>query len=77
MIRQGRPEYDATVGAMACFQREFNGRQPAILPSPRLLSSILPASTNRRCACCSAAMLCVSSSRPIWQGWKPTGNGAS
>jgi NAD(P)-dependent dehydrogenase (short-subunit alcohol dehydrogenase family) len=28
MIRQGRPEYDATVGAAARFQREYNGRQP-------------------------------------------------
>ena len=28
MIRQGRPEYDATVGATARFQCEFNGRQP-------------------------------------------------
>jgi NAD(P)-dependent dehydrogenase (short-subunit alcohol dehydrogenase family) len=28
MIRQGRLEYDATVGATARFQREFNGKQP-------------------------------------------------
>ena len=27
-IQEGRPEYDATVGATARFQREFNGRQP-------------------------------------------------
>ena len=27
-IREGRPEYDATVGATARFQRDFNGRQP-------------------------------------------------
>src|SRR6202046_2563591 len=27
-IRQGRPEYDATVGATARFQRDFNGKQP-------------------------------------------------
>ena len=28
MIREGRPEYDATVGATARFQREFSGKQP-------------------------------------------------
>jgi NAD(P)-dependent dehydrogenase (short-subunit alcohol dehydrogenase family) len=28
MIRDGRPEYDATVGAMARYQRDYNGRQP-------------------------------------------------
>ena len=27
-IREGRPEYDATVGAAARFQRDFNGKQP-------------------------------------------------
>jgi NAD(P)-dependent dehydrogenase (short-subunit alcohol dehydrogenase family) len=27
-IREGRSEYDATVGATARFQREFNGKQP-------------------------------------------------
>lgn len=27
-LREGRPEYDATVGATARFQREYNGRQP-------------------------------------------------
>jgi NAD(P)-dependent dehydrogenase (short-subunit alcohol dehydrogenase family) len=27
-IREGRPEYDSTVGAMARYQREFNGAQP-------------------------------------------------
>src|ERR1700678_2767409 len=27
-IREGRPEYDATVGATARFQRDFNGRPP-------------------------------------------------
>jgi NAD(P)-dependent dehydrogenase (short-subunit alcohol dehydrogenase family) len=27
-IREGRPEYDTTVGATARFQRDFNGRQP-------------------------------------------------
>jgi NAD(P)-dependent dehydrogenase (short-subunit alcohol dehydrogenase family) len=28
VIRQGRPDYDATVGAVARFQRDFDGRQP-------------------------------------------------
>ncbi len=28
MLRDGRPEYDATVGATARFQREFDGKQP-------------------------------------------------
>jgi NAD(P)-dependent dehydrogenase (short-subunit alcohol dehydrogenase family) len=28
MIRQGRPEYDATVGATARFQHDYNGKQP-------------------------------------------------
>jgi NAD(P)-dependent dehydrogenase (short-subunit alcohol dehydrogenase family) len=27
-IRDGRPEYDSTVGAMARFQRDYNGKQP-------------------------------------------------
>ena len=27
-LREGRPEYDATVGAAARFQREYNGKQP-------------------------------------------------
>ena len=27
-IHEGRPEYDATVGATARFQRDFNGKQP-------------------------------------------------
>jgi len=27
-IREGRPEYDATVGKIARFQRDFNGKQP-------------------------------------------------
>src|ERR1700674_2028881 len=27
-IREGRPEYDATVGKTAQFQREYNGKQP-------------------------------------------------
>src|SRR6267378_4907913 len=27
-IREGRPEYDATVGTTARFQRDFNGKQP-------------------------------------------------
>jgi NAD(P)-dependent dehydrogenase (short-subunit alcohol dehydrogenase family) len=27
-IREGRPEYDSTVGATARFQRDYNGRQP-------------------------------------------------
>jgi NAD(P)-dependent dehydrogenase (short-subunit alcohol dehydrogenase family) len=27
-IRDGRPEYDATVGKIARFQRDFNGKQP-------------------------------------------------
>jgi len=27
-IREGRPEYDATVGQIARFQRDFNGKQP-------------------------------------------------
>jgi NAD(P)-dependent dehydrogenase (short-subunit alcohol dehydrogenase family) len=27
-IREGRPEYDATVGAMARYQRDYNGAQP-------------------------------------------------
>lgn len=27
-IREGRPEYDATVGKVARFQRDFNGKQP-------------------------------------------------
>ena len=27
-LREGRPEYDATVGKTARFQREFNGKQP-------------------------------------------------
>jgi NAD(P)-dependent dehydrogenase (short-subunit alcohol dehydrogenase family) len=27
-IREGRPEYEATVGAVARFQRDYNGRQP-------------------------------------------------
>src|SRR6266478_4573285 len=27
-IREGRPEYDSTVGATARFQRDFNGKQP-------------------------------------------------
>jgi len=27
-IRAGRPEYDSTVGRMARFQRDFNGKQP-------------------------------------------------
>jgi NAD(P)-dependent dehydrogenase (short-subunit alcohol dehydrogenase family) len=27
-IRDGRPEYDATVGAVARFQRDYNGKQP-------------------------------------------------
>ena len=27
-IREGHPEYDATVGATARFQRDFNGKQP-------------------------------------------------
>ena len=27
-IREGRPEYDATVGKTARFQRDFNGKQP-------------------------------------------------
>ena len=27
-LREGRPEYDATVGATVRFQRHFNGRQP-------------------------------------------------
>lgn len=27
-IREGRPEYDVTVGATARFQRDFNGKQP-------------------------------------------------
>jgi NAD(P)-dependent dehydrogenase (short-subunit alcohol dehydrogenase family) len=27
-IRQGRPEYDATVGATARFQHDYNGKQP-------------------------------------------------
>jgi NAD(P)-dependent dehydrogenase (short-subunit alcohol dehydrogenase family) len=27
-LREGRPEYDATVGATARFQRSYNGRQP-------------------------------------------------
>jgi NAD(P)-dependent dehydrogenase (short-subunit alcohol dehydrogenase family) len=27
-LREGRPEYDATVGATVRFQRNFNGRQP-------------------------------------------------
>ncbi|MBI4779698.1 MAG: SDR family NAD(P)-dependent oxidoreductase [Oscillatoriophycideae cyanobacterium NC_groundwater_1537_Pr4_S-0.65um_50_18] len=28
VIREGRPEYDATVGAVARFQRDYNGIQP-------------------------------------------------
>jgi NAD(P)-dependent dehydrogenase (short-subunit alcohol dehydrogenase family) len=28
MIRHGRPEYDATVGATARFQHDYNGKQP-------------------------------------------------
>ena len=28
VIRQGNPAYDATVGATARFQREYNGKQP-------------------------------------------------
>jgi NAD(P)-dependent dehydrogenase (short-subunit alcohol dehydrogenase family) len=28
VIREGRPEYDATVGAIARFQRDYDGRQP-------------------------------------------------
>jgi hypothetical protein len=27
-IREGRPEYDATVGRVARFQRDYNGAQP-------------------------------------------------
>ena len=27
-VREGRPEYDSTVGATARFQRDYNGRQP-------------------------------------------------
>jgi NAD(P)-dependent dehydrogenase (short-subunit alcohol dehydrogenase family) len=27
-LRPGRPEYDATVGAAARFQRDYNGKQP-------------------------------------------------
>jgi NAD(P)-dependent dehydrogenase (short-subunit alcohol dehydrogenase family) len=27
-IENGRPEYDATVGAVARYQRDYNGRQP-------------------------------------------------
>ncbi|MGA9672716.1 MAG: oxidoreductase [Terracidiphilus sp.] len=27
-LREGRPEYDATVGAAARFQRDYNGKQP-------------------------------------------------
>jgi hypothetical protein len=27
-LREGRPEYDATVGAATRFQREYNGKQP-------------------------------------------------
>ncbi len=27
-LREGRPEYDSTVGATARFQREYNGKQP-------------------------------------------------
>jgi len=27
-LKEGRPEYDATVGAMARFQRDYNGKQP-------------------------------------------------
>src|SRR6202790_1709426 len=27
-LREGRPEYDATVGKTARFQRDFNGKQP-------------------------------------------------
>jgi len=27
-IREGRPEYDSTIGAVAHFQRDFNGAQP-------------------------------------------------
>ena len=27
-IREGRPEYDATVGKTARFQRDYNGKQP-------------------------------------------------
>jgi NAD(P)-dependent dehydrogenase (short-subunit alcohol dehydrogenase family) len=28
VLREGRPEYEATVGAIARFQRDFDGRQP-------------------------------------------------
>ena len=27
-LREGRPEYDATVGATVRFQRNYNGKQP-------------------------------------------------
>jgi NAD(P)-dependent dehydrogenase (short-subunit alcohol dehydrogenase family) len=27
-LREGRPEYDATVGNTARFQRDYNGKQP-------------------------------------------------
>ena len=27
-LREGRPEYDATVGTTARFQRDYNGKQP-------------------------------------------------
>jgi NAD(P)-dependent dehydrogenase (short-subunit alcohol dehydrogenase family) len=27
-LREGRPEYDATVGQTARFQRDYNGKQP-------------------------------------------------
>jgi len=74
-IREGRPEYDATVGATARFQRDFNGKQPAIPPRRRRSSCRSRTWRIHLCGCCSAAMRCSGWSRMTWQNWKRTENG--
>jgi len=37
-IREGRPEYDSTVGATARFQRDYNGKQPG---DPKKAASVI------------------------------------
>ena len=51
-LREGRPEYDATVGAAIRFQRDYNGKQPGDPAKAAARSSALPVTNNRRSDCC-------------------------
>jgi NAD(P)-dependent dehydrogenase (short-subunit alcohol dehydrogenase family) len=76
-IREGRPEYDSTVGAMACYSATITAPRLEILLRPQPSLSISPVSMNHRCDCSSEVPPCLRLNKANLHGWKAIASGGN